>query len=224
MDEKRRLAEAEVDAQFLDRWSPRAFSEEPVPAEALRSLFEAARWAPSSANGQPWFFLWRLVRVKGVSAGERVCVQVQYMIYLRPHGTLSAPLCQTIPQSEWDREVFLASLPWALRAPVLIYLLCRRNWQKSGRPNDWAKFDAGAAWMSLALQARKLGLYAHAMAGFDREKAYVALNVPKEEFEIIAAIAVGYWGDPLKLPPDLQEREKPTQRKTLTEVYKMGRF
>ncbi len=191
MDEKRRLAEAEVDAQFLDRWSPRAFSEEPVPAEALRSLFEAARWAPSSANGQPWFFL-----------------------------------CATEPD---DLALFGSLLDegnrrWALRAPVLIYLLCRRNWQKSGRPNDWAKFDAGAAWMSLALQARKLGLYAHAMAGFDREKAYVALNVPKEEFEIIAAIAVGYWGDPLKLPPDLQEREKPTQRKTLTEVYKMGRF
>jgi nitroreductase len=39
------------------RWSPRAFSEKPVPAEVLRSLFEAARWAPSSNNEQPWAFL-----------------------------------------------------------------------------------------------------------------------------------------------------------------------
>lgn len=39
------------------RWSPRAFSDKPVPAEILRSLFEAARWAPSSANEQPWAFL-----------------------------------------------------------------------------------------------------------------------------------------------------------------------
>jgi nitroreductase len=39
------------------RWSPRAFSEQPVPAEVLRSLFEAARWAPSSSNEQPWAFL-----------------------------------------------------------------------------------------------------------------------------------------------------------------------
>jgi nitroreductase len=39
------------------RWSPRAFSEKPVPAEVLRSLFEAARWAPSSSNEQPWAFL-----------------------------------------------------------------------------------------------------------------------------------------------------------------------
>ena len=39
------------------RWSPRAFSEKPVPPEILRSLFEAARWAPSSNNEQPWAFL-----------------------------------------------------------------------------------------------------------------------------------------------------------------------
>jgi len=40
-----------------DRWSPRAFAEKPIPAEVLRSLFEAARWAPSSNNEQPWAFL-----------------------------------------------------------------------------------------------------------------------------------------------------------------------
>jgi len=39
------------------RWSPRAFSDKPVPPEILRSLFEAARWAPSSNNEQPWAFL-----------------------------------------------------------------------------------------------------------------------------------------------------------------------
>ena len=40
-----------------NRWSPRAFSDKPVPPEVLRSLFEAARWAPSSNNEQPWAFL-----------------------------------------------------------------------------------------------------------------------------------------------------------------------
>ena len=39
------------------RWSPRAFAERPVEPEKLRNLFEAARWAPSSNNGQPWRFL-----------------------------------------------------------------------------------------------------------------------------------------------------------------------
>jgi nitroreductase len=39
------------------RWSPRAFSDKPIPHDVLRSLFEAARWAPSSNNEQPWAFL-----------------------------------------------------------------------------------------------------------------------------------------------------------------------
>ena len=39
------------------RWSPRAFAPRPVEAEKLASLFEAARWAPSSFNGQPWHYI-----------------------------------------------------------------------------------------------------------------------------------------------------------------------
>lgn len=39
------------------RWSPRAFAERPVEPDKLRSLFEAARWAPSSNNEQPWRFM-----------------------------------------------------------------------------------------------------------------------------------------------------------------------
>lgn len=39
------------------RWSPRAFADRPVEPEKLRSLFEAARWASSSFNAQPWFYI-----------------------------------------------------------------------------------------------------------------------------------------------------------------------
>lgn len=42
---------------IAQRWSPRAFSKRPVPDVALLSLFEAARWAPSSRNEQPWRFI-----------------------------------------------------------------------------------------------------------------------------------------------------------------------
>lgn len=40
-----------------DRWSPRAFAPEPIPAEQVLSLFEAARWSPSAVNEQPWSFI-----------------------------------------------------------------------------------------------------------------------------------------------------------------------
>lgn len=39
------------------RWSPRAFSDKPVEPEKVRSLFEAARWTPSSFNQQPWRYI-----------------------------------------------------------------------------------------------------------------------------------------------------------------------
>ncbi len=50
-------SEHPVHALIQNRWSPRAFSEKPIPGAALRSLFEAARWAPSSNNEQPWAFI-----------------------------------------------------------------------------------------------------------------------------------------------------------------------
>ena len=46
-----------VNELIQNRWSPRAFSDKPVPQEVLRSLFEAARWAPSSNNEQPWAYI-----------------------------------------------------------------------------------------------------------------------------------------------------------------------
>ena len=47
-----------VDHLFLDRWSPRAMSGEEIPEGDLLTLFEAARWAPSSFNNQPWRILY----------------------------------------------------------------------------------------------------------------------------------------------------------------------
>ncbi len=53
-----RKADHPVDKLFLDRWSPRALSGEPLAEEELLTLFEAARWAPSSFNNQPWRILY----------------------------------------------------------------------------------------------------------------------------------------------------------------------
>jgi nitroreductase len=47
-----------VDRLFTDRWSPRAMSGEEIPEEDLMTILEAARWAPSSNNNQPWRILY----------------------------------------------------------------------------------------------------------------------------------------------------------------------
>lgn len=55
---EKRKADHPIDDLFLDRWSPRAMTGEPVSHEELMVLFEAARWAPSSYNNQPWRMLY----------------------------------------------------------------------------------------------------------------------------------------------------------------------
>lgn len=54
---KSATADHPIHEHLRERWSPRAFSDKPILPEVLRSLFEAARWAPSSGNEQPWAFL-----------------------------------------------------------------------------------------------------------------------------------------------------------------------
>jgi len=180
-----RIPDAPVNPMFLDRWSPRAFDPIPLPEEDVATLFEAARWAPSCFNEQPWFFV---------------------------YGT-----------SEKEKETFLEILVeknrlWAHNAPVLAILFAKKTFAHGGRPNRWAGLDCGAAWVSLAFQARMMGLYAHGMAGFSQAKAYELLNVPEEEYEAMCAIAMGAYGDRDALSPEVKEMEQPNGRKALSEV------
>jgi nitroreductase len=186
-----RVPDADVDAVFLDRWSPRAFRPDPLPAETLATLLEAARWAPSCFNEQPWRFVY------AVEPADRA----RFAALLSPKNRL-----------------------WADRAPLLLFVVARRAFTESGNENRWAAFDAGAAWMSLALQARRLGLHAHAMAGFSRERAYAELEIPEDLFEILVAVAIGRRDDPTHLPEDLTARETPGGRRPVRDLAHPGRL
>jgi nitroreductase len=180
-----RIPDWDVDSMFTDRWSPRGFLSEPLTEREIRTLFEAARWAPSCYNEQPWLFVYAAA----------------------PEARAALTSC-----------LVAKNQLWASRAPLLMFVLARRNFLKGGKENRHAPFDAGAAWMALALQARKLGLYAHAMAGFSQEKAYEVLGADREEFLIMAAVAVGRLGDAAGLPDDLRAMESPNSRKPHAEV------
>lgn len=52
-----RAGDAVADALFYQRWSPRSFTGRELPEETLRTIFDAARWSPSSRNDQPWLFV-----------------------------------------------------------------------------------------------------------------------------------------------------------------------
>lgn len=180
-----RVPSVDVDSQFLDRWSPRAFAATPLSDVQIESLFEAARWAPSCYNDQPWLFVY------AVTAADR---------------------------ARFAEALVPANQVWAPQAPLLLFILCRKVFAHSGKENRHAPFDAGAAWMALALQARKLGLHAHAMAGFSREKAYEITGASHADYDIMAAVAVGYRGDIESVPEEVAAREKPNGRKPLAEV------
>ena len=57
MDEKRASADYPIHDLLAERWSPYGFQDRPVPEADLRALFEAARWAASAYNEQPWNYM-----------------------------------------------------------------------------------------------------------------------------------------------------------------------
>jgi nitroreductase len=95
---------------------------------------------------------------------------------------------------------------WAKSAPVLILSVAKRTFTQNGKPNLFALHDTGAASATLSLQATALGLHTHGMAGLDCEKARTLFQVP-DDFEIGAAWALGYLGDPAALTDELRARE-----------------
>jgi nitroreductase len=114
---------------------------------------------------------------------------------------------------------------WAINAAVLGFFLCSRKFAGRDNENRWAKFDTGAAWMAMTIQANSFGLYTHAMAGVNFPAAYEKLEIPEDEFEVICAFAIGALDEPGRLPnDDLIEREVPSGRKPLAEVWRRGKF
>ena len=88
---------------------------------------------------------------------------------------------------------------------------------RGDRQNRFAFHDVGLATENLFLQACDIGLSCHFMGGFSQEKAKEIFEIP-EDYEPVAAGAIGYMGKIDSLPEDLSERETATrQRRTLDE-------
>lgn len=112
---------------------------------------------------------------------------------------------------------------WTKNAAVLVVVISRKNFEYNESPSPTHAFDTGAAWENLALEASQRGLVSHGMQGFDYEKARTALNVP-DDFDVCAMIAIGKRGKTQDLPPDLQERDFPNDRRPLSEIVIEGKF
>jgi nitroreductase len=188
-----RRANFAINSIFLERWSPRAFMDEDISEAELMVMFEAARWAPSGFNIQPWRFLYAR---RGTS---------HWPIYVGLLNEFNA---------QWASR---ASALIVVISDGFVYNPATR--QSARSPSH--SFDAGAAWACLALQSTWLGWHAHAMSGIHVDRIRSELNVP-EHFRVESAIAIGRAGDKEMLPERLQSKERPGGRRDCTEMVFEG--
>jgi nitroreductase len=149
MTNANRQSDHPIHDQFTERWSPRAFKDTALTEAELLPLFEAARWAPSASNNQPWRFAYGLRGDEGFAKIAEALV---------PGNRL------------WAEKA-------AALVAVASATTVERDGKSS--PNSWHAFDAGTAWGYFALQAHHAGLAAHAMGGFDAAKLAENLKLPE---------------------------------------------
>lgn len=144
-----RQPDHEIDPIFIERHSPRAFTGEALPEPELMRMIEAARWAPSSYNSQPWRFLyalrgdanWETFLGLLVPANQKWAAQTGAILFLVSNGRMKV-----------GDEL---------------------------KPSYSHSFDAGTASMAFQLQAIRQGWHAHGMVGFDHVRAPEVLAVPE---------------------------------------------
>ena len=141
----------DIDRLLAERWSPRAFDpDRALEDDTVAALIEAAQWAPSCFNEQPWRFV--------------VCNKHNDEVAWQFAVSCLAPKNQR----------------WAKNAPLLIMACASEIFSHNGNTNRWALYDTGAASENICLQATSMGLFAHQMGGFDAERAREIFRIPED--------------------------------------------
>ena len=147
---ERSEAHPRVEKLIVDRWSPRAFDGSAIPQEDLDVIFEAAGWAPSAYNVQPWTFLY-------AKNGDANWARFLSGLIEFNQG--------------WARNA--SALVYVVSDRLM-------RSEKGNSDNHSHSFDAGAAWALAALQAQALGYHTHGMTGLEFGKAEQLLGIPED--------------------------------------------
>jgi nitroreductase len=108
---------------------------------------------------------------------------------------------------------------WVKDASVICILVGKKQFEHNGKANAHYAFDCGAAWMSLVLQAQQEGFHCHGMAGIQKQKIETFLNLDTEIDDVLIAFAIGKIGSKENLPDNLREKETPSSRKKLDQIW-----
>lgn len=192
---------AVTDAPLIDainhRWSALAYdpNRQIAPAD-LRTLLEAARWAPSARNEQPWRFI----------------------VLDRSVPEARAAADASLPEANYFAKVAPLML-LAVADSVYEY-----SADYVGHRNPWAQWDTGAAVQTLLLQAVSMGIYGRELGLFDMGRLRKALAIP-EGYELGVLIALGYPGDPDQLAAEFRAiHDRPRVRRPLGELVYSGKW
>ncbi|MYL96353.1 nitroreductase [Novosphingobium sp. FGD1] len=145
-----RIAHPKIEKLIVDRWSPRAFDGSEIPQDDLDAILEAAGWAPSAYNVQPWTFLYAK---KGDANWDLFLDQ---LIDFNKGWAKDASALVFVVSDKYMRS------------------------EKGNSDNHSHSFDAGAAWALAALQAQALGYHTHGMTGLKFGEAEAALGIPED--------------------------------------------
>ena len=190
---KRASNDHQIHELIASRWSPYAFDSRPVAKADALSLFEAARWAASSYNEQPW----------------------SYLVASQDDPEEFAKLLSCLVEG---------NQMWAKAAPLLVISVASLNFKLNSKPNTAAIHDLGIAACSLTFEATARGLAVHQMIGIVPERARELYGIP-DGYEAVTALAVGYVGDPNRLPEKMRGRDlTPRSRRPLNEFIFSGRW
>ena len=176
-----------------------------IDQQVLMTLFEAARWSPSGFNFQNWRFV--------------------YVIR------------DDEPTDKWNSYLDCLWPPnrdWVKNASALVVIVSKRSGKLApgiSIPVGSQSFDAGSAWMAMALEGTARGLVMHSINGFDRAKLVKQIelnNYNKEEYLVEAFIAIGnrrHQSPPLSPKGEKEEfTENITQRYPIDHIVSHGVF
>lgn len=150
----------------MKRKSVRRYDGRPVPQEALDKCLEAARWAPSACNSQPWHFY----AVTGTDAKDRLTDQAFSGIYSMNRFAADAP-------------VLIAVTRKRPRIPALLGGIYRGV--------DFPRMDVAIACEHLVLQAAELGLGTCWLGWFDERAVRKELGIPRSN-RVEILLSLGY--------------------------------
>lgn len=193
------------------------YPEKPAPTDSLICDLTTRRWSPRVFEEGRQVEHDKLLTVLEAARWAPSCFNEQPWRFLIFDGTDAEAM-------EKARACLVEGNAWALKAPVLLISVARENFTPNDKPNRTAQQDVGLAMENFLLEAVNLGLAAHAMAGFDVDKARSEFNIP-EGYTVLSMIAVGYpYQGSLD---DLSEKQRgselsPRKRKSLGEIAFAG--